>query len=89
MGLMRYNSRGAPPWCPLECLSRLRGNFHARFLGGKGAERPLTYPVATAPHRRIMRIRLFAQSAALFFLLGVAVAQLYRYCDTRSHAFYC
>jgi hypothetical protein len=31
---------------------------------------------ATAPHRRIMRIRLFAQSAVLFFLLGAAVAQL-------------
>jgi len=21
------------------------GNYHARFLGGNGAERPLTYPV--------------------------------------------
>jgi hypothetical protein len=21
------------------------GNYHARFLGGKGAEKPLTYPV--------------------------------------------
>jgi hypothetical protein len=22
------------------------GNYHARFLGGKGAERPLLYPVS-------------------------------------------
>jgi len=24
------------------------GNYHARFLGGKGAEKPLTYPVGAA-----------------------------------------
>jgi hypothetical protein len=23
----------------------MMGNYHVRFLGGKGAERPLTYPV--------------------------------------------
>jgi len=28
-----------------ECLSRMMGNYHVRFLGGKGAVRPLTYPV--------------------------------------------
>jgi hypothetical protein len=27
------------------CLSRMRGNFHVRFLGGKGAVRLLTYPI--------------------------------------------
>ena len=26
-------------------LSRMTGNCHVRFLGGKGAERPLPYPV--------------------------------------------
>ena len=30
---------------PLRNLSRVRGNSQARFLGGKGAERPLPYPV--------------------------------------------
>jgi len=29
----------------LRCLSRMRGNSHVRFLGGKGAEKPLTYPI--------------------------------------------
>jgi len=29
----------------LKGLSRVMGNYHARFLGGKGAERPLLYPV--------------------------------------------
>ena len=27
------------------CLSRMMGNYHVRFLGGKGAVRLLTYPV--------------------------------------------
>jgi len=30
----------------LKCLSRVRGNPHARFLGGKEAEMPPTYPVS-------------------------------------------
>lgn len=30
---------------PLKCLSRVMGNYHARFLGGKGAARLLPYPV--------------------------------------------
>jgi len=30
---------------PLKGLSRVMGNYHARFLGGKGVERPLLYPV--------------------------------------------
>ena len=29
----------------LKCSSRMTGNCHVRFLGGNGAERPLTYPV--------------------------------------------
>ena len=29
------------------------GNYHARFLGGKGAEKPLTYPVLVALPRRV------------------------------------
>ena len=29
---------------PLGCLSRVLGNSHARFLGGKEAARPLPYP---------------------------------------------
>jgi hypothetical protein len=33
---------------PLKCLSRMSGNYHVRFLGGKGAEKPLTYPVVGA-----------------------------------------
>jgi hypothetical protein len=38
---------GAPNKGVLQkCLSRMKGNFQVRFLGGKGAERPLTYPVA-------------------------------------------
>jgi len=32
----------------LGCLSLVMGNYHAGFLGGKGAERPLTYPVRKA-----------------------------------------
>jgi hypothetical protein len=27
------------------------GNYHVRFLGGKGAERPLTYPVCDTMSR--------------------------------------
>ncbi len=27
----------------LECLSRMKGNFHVRFLEGKGGVIPLTY----------------------------------------------
>jgi len=30
---------------PLGGLSRMSGNYHVRFLGGKGAVKPLTYPV--------------------------------------------
>lgn len=52
MGLMRYNSRGTPHrGVLLECLSRLMGNYHEWFLGGKGVERPLTYPVTRWPDR--------------------------------------
>ena len=29
-------------------LSRMMGNYQVRFLGGKGAARPLTYPVLTS-----------------------------------------
>ena len=29
----------------VKCLSRMMGNYHVRFLGGKGAEKPLPYPV--------------------------------------------
>ena len=29
----------------MSCLSRVMGNYHARFLGGKGAARLLPYPV--------------------------------------------
>ena len=32
-------------WLPYKCLSRMSGNYHVRFLGGKGAVKPLTYPV--------------------------------------------
>jgi len=36
---------GVPP----ECASRMKGNFQVRFLGGKGAARPLTHPVHHKP----------------------------------------
>jgi len=29
----------------------MMGNYHVRFLGGKGAERPLTYPVRNKPQK--------------------------------------
>ena len=32
----------------LSCLSRMRGNSHVRFLGGKGAVMSLTYPTSSA-----------------------------------------
>jgi hypothetical protein len=32
-------------WLPLECLSRMSGNYHVRFLGGNEAVTPPTYPV--------------------------------------------
>jgi hypothetical protein len=32
----------------VRCLSRVTGNCHARFLGGKGAATPLTYPVTAS-----------------------------------------
>ena len=28
-----------------ERLSRMMGNYHVRFLGGKGAAMPPTYPI--------------------------------------------
>jgi hypothetical protein len=31
--------------CLRECLSRMSGNYHVRFLGGKGSAKTLTYPV--------------------------------------------
>jgi hypothetical protein len=47
-GILGYDWRqtaGALPKGVLwKCLSRMRGNSQVRFLGGKGAERPLTYP---------------------------------------------
>jgi hypothetical protein len=57
---MRYYSRGAPQWRPLECPSRVMGNYHARFLGGKGAERPLTYPelFAKRDHKGVIKLRV-------------------------------
>lgn len=40
------NTVGLPhKGCLLRCLSCMRGNSHVQFLGGKGAERPLTYPI--------------------------------------------
>ena len=38
-----FRQRGA-----YKCLSRMRGNAHVRFLGGKGVVIPLTYPIAVA-----------------------------------------
>lgn len=35
----------------LKCFSRVTENCHARFLGGKGAEKPLTYPVSMERRR--------------------------------------
>jgi hypothetical protein len=29
----------------------MMGNYHVRFLGGKGAEKPLTYPVWAEVHQ--------------------------------------
>ena len=44
------NTAGPPhKGCLLRCLSRMTGNCHVRFLGGKGAERPLTYPIEVDP----------------------------------------
>ncbi len=47
--------------CILRGLSRVTGNFHARFLGGNGAARPLPYPVQQsendAPDHRSMGYR--------------------------------
>lgn len=53
MPFRRLNSRAAPQGLPSERLEPCDGEFfqgdrttyHVRFLGGKGAERPLTYPV--------------------------------------------
>ncbi|MBU0734223.1 MAG: hypothetical protein KKG10_08745, partial [Proteobacteria bacterium] len=40
------NKAGRPhKGCLLRCLSRVRRKSHARFLGGNGVERPLTYPI--------------------------------------------
>ena len=36
-------------WLPLESLSRMSGNHHVRFLGGKEAVTPPTYPVVQLP----------------------------------------
>jgi len=30
-------------------LSRMMGNYHVRFLGGKGAAMPPTYPIFNTP----------------------------------------
>ena len=41
-GPKRFPRRACPTgtpsteWCPLKGLSRVKGNFHARFLGGRG-----------------------------------------------------
>jgi hypothetical protein len=59
---MRYNRRGAPQWRPLECPSRVMGNYHARFLGGKGAERPLTYPVRDTKSHDCMCMLLYGNT---------------------------
>jgi hypothetical protein len=39
------HQRVAQKGIPLGCLSPVMGNYHAGFLGGKGAVTPLTYPV--------------------------------------------
>jgi hypothetical protein len=42
---MRDHCRVAQQRLLLKCLSRVRGNSHARFLGGKRGASPLPYPV--------------------------------------------
>ncbi len=42
-----YNSWAAQQGLSLKCLSRVKGNFHARFLGGDEPARALPYPVFT------------------------------------------
>ncbi len=44
--LHEVNSRGFPQGRPYKCLSRITGNCHVRFLGGKGGGMPLTYPIS-------------------------------------------
>ncbi len=47
--LHEVNSRGIPQSRPYTCLSRMTRNGHVRFLGGKGAGMPLTYPISLLP----------------------------------------
>jgi len=60
-------SAGAPhKGVLLKCLSRVRGNSHARFLGGKGAVTPPPYPV-------------LSQIISLFYLQCVRQWRIVRY----------
>jgi len=35
-----------------KCLSRMKGNFHVRFLGGKGVAILPTYPLVTTDEQK-------------------------------------
>ena len=53
----------------MKCLSRVTGNCHARFLGGKGTERSLTYPVA----QKIFMTKIkksFVLISVVIFMIG-------------------
>ena len=61
----------------LKCLSRVRGNPHARFLGGKETERSLTYPVKIKIINN--RKNLFKQAVILLLFISILISGFQMY----------
>jgi hypothetical protein len=49
----KYHSRAAPQGLPLRCLSRVMGNYHARFSGRNGTARSMPYPKGLVVSKKI------------------------------------
>ncbi len=60
----------------MKCLSRVRGNPHARFLGGKETERSLTYPVCNIMKKKIYLSIAFVALALIFLLCSYEKRQV-------------
>lgn len=66
----------------MKCLSRMTGNCHVRFLGGKAVVTPLTQPIVRMEEirrrtrrlrqRRAHRINCALSAACLFLTVGIA-----------------
>jgi hypothetical protein len=66
----------------MKCLSRMTGNCHVRFLGGKAVVTPLTQPIVRMEEirrrtrrlrqRRAHRINCTLSAVCLFLTVGIA-----------------